>query len=101
MRHALYLTAFVCVKVAFSSSGSCGGNLSASECSGWTAFFDGAHGTNWTRCSKFRNDPCGCKEGNGIITCAGGHITSINFEEENVRGTISEGIGKLSKMDWL
>ena len=75
----------------------CGGNLTASDCSGWTAFFDGANGTSWKCCSE-RNEPC---QYNSHILCADGHITFINLEDQKVSGTIAEGIGQLSKLFYL
>ena len=55
--------------------------MTASDCSGWTAFFDGANGTSWKCCSE-RNEPC---QYNSHILCADGHITFINLEDQKVR----------------
>ena len=57
--------------------------LSSHECAAWQAGFDAmGAGAGWVKCGDKREDPCGCS----TVKCAGGRITGVDLNANNMTG---------------
>jgi hypothetical protein len=83
------------------ATGNCIGkskNLTAVDCGAWQDLYNSTNGPKWDDCSDIRSDPCAC---GSRVTCAGGYITTINLDTNNLAGTIPSSIGSLAKLTGL
>jgi hypothetical protein len=90
------------VKPATYCTGSSSG-LNAVSCAAWQVFAKATSITGWTECSGALLDPCSCiytdKSGYRYgVTCAYGNITVIEFESNNLKGTIPSSLGSLTEL---
>jgi hypothetical protein len=77
-------------------------NLNAADCFAWIDLFDGTGGPKWKTCTTNRLDPCRTTTTCFTrVTCAGGHITSLSLNGNNMVGTLSASIANFSMLQEL
>jgi hypothetical protein len=81
--------------------GDCTGSssgLNAVSCAAWQVFAKATNITGWAKCSGALLDPCSCNWPYGSVTCAGGDITEIDIDRNDLEGTIPSSLGSLTKL---
>jgi len=69
------------------------------ECQALVAIYNSTGGANWTKKDGWltTNTPCSWDR----VTCSSGHVLWLNFQSNNLNGTIPREIGNLTKLENL
>jgi hypothetical protein len=76
--------------------------LNKVSCAAWQDLAKATNIAGWSECSGLLLDPCSCKiVGGEGVTCADGDITSMDLENNNLKGTIPSSLGSMTKLQTM